>query len=597
MRVRERFRERQVIPLTHAARRRFLPARGAMAMFEHLLCDAAQTMPTTTRWTPQVRRALVLAALCAVGALTACLGELASPGGATGEAAIDLHGLRLMHQTAGDTSREVWSAKMAVYLVAGGGRREVASHLFTARDMDVLDTSSTPAFRMSFPYSSVDDKFEVEGRGISAFGDTLYNVGPASFTMRNATAQGSDVVVTVEVPPVYVGPGKTAVKLVISPRTVTTAPGTSAVLTPTLYDATGKALTSPTFRFSWWSRDPSVAWFKDGRIGVVTGGDRPGSTWLYGVFDPMAIRDSVLVTNVVLPGQIKLTNGANQSAAAGTTLPNPIAVQVLSSNGIPIPGVTVNFAVTSGGGSVSAATRVTSATEGSASVSWTLGTAATTQQLTVSVIGIPSLVVTATAIQATPSSANSSISVLPTAIKSGGDQATVKVVLRNASGAVMPNVAVTFSGPSQASFTATSATTDVNGVASTRVSSSKAGAMQINVIVSGQVIGSVILDVGTPAGVPATISIVSGDGQTVKIGQNFPQVLVVVVKDAQGYPVAGALVDWGTSVGDSRKITEANGQSSAYYVLLVTSTAGSGTITVVLTGYTSSAVFKYTAVP
>jgi len=551
-------------------------------------------MANASRVSQFVRRAMLLAAL---GTLTACLGDLAQPRGVVGEAAIDLRGLRTARQTAGDTSDEVQSARFAVYLISGGVRREVASRVFTARDINVSDSESGTTFTITFPYSSPDDKFEVEGRGFSAQGDTLYRVGPVAFTMRNATAQGGQAVVSVVTPPIYVGPGKVATRVEITPRAVTTVQGRTTNLAVTLYDGSGNALSSPTFRFNWWTNDGSVARFMDDRLGVVTGGERPGSAWLYVRFDPMNLQDSVRVTNGVTPAQIRLVDGGGQSGPVGAALSKPVQVQVLSSNGTPLPGITVSFAVAAGGGSVSAASRVTSSPDGAAQVTWTLGAALGTQSLTVSVPGIPSLNVSATATAGTPSASQSSVSVLPTAIEVGGDEAVVTATLRDNAGNPVPNYTVTFSGPSGLVFTSPTVQTSSTGVATTRVHATLAGTFQIFVVGQGATLGSVSLAVGSQAGIPASISIVSGDNQTVKIGQNFPLPLVVVVKDASGHPVSGALVDWGTAVGDGRKVTDSNGQSSATYYLTANWPAGTGTVTVALTGYGKTAVFTYAAVP
>ncbi|MEH2139980.1 N,N-dimethylformamidase beta subunit family domain-containing protein [Nostoc sp.] len=69
---------------------------------------------------------------------------------------------------------------------------------------------------------------------------------------------------------------------------------------------------------------------------------------------------------------ITKTSGDNQTGAAGTALPNPLVVQVKDGAGNPQSGVTVNFAVTSGGGSVLPASAVTNA-NGQASTTLTLG--------------------------------------------------------------------------------------------------------------------------------------------------------------------------------------------------------------------------------
>jgi hypothetical protein len=74
---------------------------------------------------------------------------------------------------------------------------------------------------------------------------------------------------------------------------------------------------------------------------------------------------------VVLPTITKVS-GDNQTGATGATLPDPLVVQVKDGAGNPQSGVTVNFAVTSGGGSVSPASAVTNA-NGEASTTLTLG--------------------------------------------------------------------------------------------------------------------------------------------------------------------------------------------------------------------------------
>lgn len=72
---------------------------------------------------------------------------------------------------------------------------------------------------------------------------------------------------------------------------------------------------------------------------------------------------------------ITKVSGDNQSGTVGTTLSNPLVVQVKDSAGNPLSGVTVNFAVVSGGGTVSPTTAVTN-TNGQTSTTLTLGTTA-----------------------------------------------------------------------------------------------------------------------------------------------------------------------------------------------------------------------------
>ncbi len=541
-----------------------------------------------------VRAGLVLGT---VMVLASCLGELASPRDAVGEATIDLRGLRSMSQVANDTSDEVQSARFIVYALSGSTRREVATRLFTSKDFDIADNDTVTVFKLTFPYMNADDRFEVLGYGFSAQGDTLYRVGPASFSMTDAHREGNQAAVSLEVPPVYVGPGVTATKLTITPRPVATEEGKTTALSATLTDASGKVLTSPTFRFRWFSMDNAIAHFQSERIGVLTGGSRPGGTRIVAVFEGTELRDSVAVSNTVRPAQLKVINGNNQTGRVSAVLGSPISIQVLSASGFPIAGVSVSFVVTQGGGSVNFASRTTNDPDGVATVSWTLGATVGTQILTAGVAGLPSITVTATATAATPAASQSSMTVLPTAIQSGGEEATVTVTLRDAGGNPVPNTVVTFSGPAAAVFSSTTATTNASGVATTRVHSSSAGSLAIVALVNGQTVGSVTLAVGTRAGTPASISVVSGNNQSVRIGQNFPLTLTVVVRDAAGAPVVGALVDWSTTVGDGRKVTDSNGQSSATYALPANWTGASGTVTVTVTGTSLTATFVFFAIP
>lgn len=96
-------------------------------------------------------------------------------------------------------------------------------------------------------------------------------------------------------------------------------------------------------------------------------------------------RDIVFVAGSTL----NKVNGDNQTGLAGSALPNPLVVQVTDSASNPQSGVTVNFAVTSGGGSVSPVSAVTGA-NGQASTVLTLRTtagAANTVSATASGIG------------------------------------------------------------------------------------------------------------------------------------------------------------------------------------------------------------------
>jgi hypothetical protein len=88
--------------------------------------------------------------------------------------------------------------------------------------------------------------------------------------------------------------------------------------------------------------------------------------------------------------------GDNQSALAGTPVAIPPSVLVKDANGNPRPGVTVTFAVVSGGGSITGPTAVTN-TAGIAAVgTWTLGGTAGANSLSATVAGLPPVTFVAT---------------------------------------------------------------------------------------------------------------------------------------------------------------------------------------------------------
>jgi len=119
--------------------------------------------------------------------------------------------------------------------------------------------------------------------------------------------------------------------------------------------------------------------------------------------------------------------GDNQSAVAGTAVPVQPSVRVVDALGNPVSGLTVNFAVTSGGGSVTSASDVTG-DDGVAEVGWTLGSTPGTNNLQASCAGItgspltfkatgtsgPAVKIAATAGTGQSAVAGSTVAVVPT---------------------------------------------------------------------------------------------------------------------------------------------------------------------------------------
>lgn len=98
----------------------------------------------------------------------------------------------------------------------------------------------------------------------------------------------------------------------------------------------------------------------------------------------------------------------------------------------------------------------------------------------------------------------------------------------------------------------------------------------------------------TIVGAAASISAVSGSGQSATSGSAFANPLVAIVKDANGNPIPGVIVSFsgtGLSFSSSAATTGSNGEAS---VTATPTTTGSFTATATTSGVTSSATFSLT---
>ncbi len=97
----------------------------------------------------------------------------------------------------------------------------------------------------------------------------------------------------------------------------------------------------------------------------------------------------------IVPAQVVIAQGNNQTARAGTALPTQIVIRVLGANNVPMVGIPVAFQVTAGGGSFTPQTANTNST-GEVTVRWTIGAAAGTNTASVQVWTLDPVVLTAT---------------------------------------------------------------------------------------------------------------------------------------------------------------------------------------------------------
>jgi adhesin/invasin len=154
-----------------------------------------------------------------------------------------------------------------------------------------------------------------------------------------------------------------------------------------------------------------------------------------------------------------------QSGLAGQAATSPPSVVVRDAQGNPVANVSVTFAVTQGGGSVSGGTQVTG-TNGVATVTaWTFGPVAGPNSVVASATGLPSVTFNATT-TGTPTqvvlfNGNNQLAIAGTAVT-----VAPSVRVTDANGQGVGNVAVTFAVVSGGgSVTGANATTDATGVA------------------------------------------------------------------------------------------------------------------------------------
>lgn len=261
--------------------------------------------------------------------------------------------------------------------------------------------------------------------------------------------------------------------------------------------------------------------------------------------------------------------GDNQTAAANTAVTLSPAVRVNDANGNAVEGVAVTFAVASGGGRVTNGFVRTNA-QGVATVgSWVLGATAGTQTLTARVeeSGVTNnpVLFTATATAG------------PAALVSAATATTQSARVGTAVG-TPPGVRVTDAGGNpvagaQVTFAITSgngtvapqaAATNAQGLATVTswTLGPVAGAQQLTATVTG--LTPVTFSATATAGAASQMTIAAGNNQRAQTTRPVTIPPSVIVRDALGNAVAGAVVTFtvasgGGSVVGGRQVTDATG--------------------------------------
>jgi len=256
------------------------------------------------------------------------------------------------------------------------------------------------------------------------------------------------------------------------------------------------------------------------------------------------VSGTATLTFVPPPSAIKTISGDGQSGVAGSALPQPFVVELDAADGGPVSGATISFGSTLG--TVASPTAVTDSL-GRAQTNMTLGTAAGTEAFTA---GVGTFVASVSETVTPGAAASIVLSASPKA-PTAGSQTTLSAQLVDQFGNLVttPDLAVTWTGGTNAKLTSTETKTNPSGIATNVLfTGPQAGASYHVDVASGSVTSSITLT-AAPAGPPANVQLLDPKtlavlpdpvSFTVVSGDDAPAVPLVRIVDSDGVGVPGA---------------------------------------------------------
>jgi hypothetical protein len=301
--------------------------------------------------------------------------------------------------------------------------------------------------------------------------------------------------------------------------------------------------------------------------------------------------------------QIALNAGDGQSATAGTAVAVAPSVIVTDDGSNPVAGVSVTFAVVSGGGSLAASGIVTTDASGIAtSPAWTLGATAGTNTLTATSAGLTNSPITFTATGTAGSETQITITTQPSATATSGTAFAQQpaIQLRDGSGNAVAQTGVVVTaaiGSGDGTLGGTvDATTDAAGLATfTDLSITGLAGVRTLSFTSGALTAATSSSIEITAGAATQVAINAGDNQSATIGTAVAVAPSVIVRDGGSNPVAGVSVTFAVASGGGSLAaggdvtTDASGIATSPAWTLGT-TAGPNTLTATSAGLTGSPV-------
>ena len=293
--------------------------------------------------------------------------------------------------------------------------------------------------------------------------------------------------------------------------------------------------------------------------------------------------------------------GSGQTTRVGTAFTSTLIAAVVDAFGNPVAGVTVSFAAPGSGASaaLSPVTAVSNAA-GLASSTATANPVSGSYTATASLAGGASA---SFALTNTPGPA-ASIAVISGSAQSArvgtGFTDPLIVEVRDALGNVVPNASVDFTVPGSGATATPSASTVATNASGRAQITATAGTVTGSYALTATVAGfAAAFSLTNTAGVPASIAMSSGSGQSAQPNIGFAAPLAAIVRDTFGNPVPGATVSFtapgGTTsatLGAPTAITGSDG------IAQITATAkthtGSYTVTASVPGPETPASFALT---
>lgn len=422
----------------------------------------------------------------------------------------------------------------------------------TAPDGSTRDTTiafpvgmETLRIEMSVPLRTAGQSFRAELELRNAEGQVLFS-GTQQVVAQASTVLGGSSPAIVQLQ--YTGPGSTAKSVTVAPANPTLVGPNTLNVTATGADAAGTAVTD--LLVTWTSSDATLATVTrtgDATATVTSTGKR-GSVTISAI-TPLSVTGTTRLNLIPVASRLVVISGSGQTGAAGSTLAQPLVVEVQAADNLPVAGAPIAFRAITAGGSVTTATAVADAS-GRASTTLTLGRTAGTYQfeaasgtlapVTASETATPA---PAAAIAVFAGDAQSAVvgSALPQPL-------TARVV--DQFGAPVSGATVQWAKVSGAgSLGSATSTTGADGSATnTYTLGNVAGVESVAASLPGVTStgGSVLFTARALAGAPANIS-GAGGGQSAPAGTALSKPLVVRVTDAFGNPVVNAQVFWRVS--------------------------------------------------